>query len=194
MPTTVQEDLTTCGADSFMLRDGVCDDVANIAKCLFDGGDCCQENKDKALCRDCICILKVNHEDMKKQFQELEIKPVKNPSHIKSAIGNDGWAVEVEEVVSTQVCTVVCLEHNSAGELNAWLYLDEQRICKCGWVGSSLCPRKWIVENWTWKNKKDDINHPSTFVQLKKTVSCGMFQHTLLLLCFTSMYHYRLSF
>ncbi len=33
--------LEVCGANSFMLRDGVCDELTNNAKCHWDGGDCC---------------------------------------------------------------------------------------------------------------------------------------------------------
>ncbi len=38
-----------------LINDGVCDEVANIADCLFDGGDCCLEDKDTKYCQDCEC-------------------------------------------------------------------------------------------------------------------------------------------
>ncbi len=45
--------IEVCGADSFMLRDGVCDEATNNEKCLYDGGDCClsRGKKGESLCK-----------------------------------------------------------------------------------------------------------------------------------------------
>ncbi len=45
--------IEVCGADSFMLRDGVCDELTNTALCHWDGGDCCLDKsiKDTTLCQ-----------------------------------------------------------------------------------------------------------------------------------------------
>ncbi len=45
--------IEVCGADSFMLRDGVCDELTNNETCHYDGGDCCldRDQKDTTLCR-----------------------------------------------------------------------------------------------------------------------------------------------
>ncbi len=53
----------SCSANSFMIGDGICDDVTNIRSCLFDDGDCCQpqgmNNEASALkfCQQCSCKL-----------------------------------------------------------------------------------------------------------------------------------------
>ncbi len=54
---TVIPNSTSCSANSFMLRDGVCDDVTNVAQCLFDSGDCCLDTRfmDASLCLECMC-------------------------------------------------------------------------------------------------------------------------------------------
>ncbi len=172
----VSQDSNTCGADSFMLRDGVCDEASNIAKCLYDGGDCCQENKDKDLCRDCKCMLDVNQEDLRGKFRELEIMPVEDPMSLDTVIvENEGWTVEVEDVVSVDVCSVVCLEHRKADELNAWHYLVNAKICKCGWIESVSCPEKLTADNWKQDYNKNGtlMESHNAFVQLKKTVPCG---------------------
>ena len=163
-----------------MLRDGVCDETANTAKCLYDGGDCCEENKDKVLCRDCKCILSVDHDDVRAQFQESQVKPVQDLDGLFHAIrdSNDGWTVEVEHVVSMQVCTVLCFEHEKADELNAWHYIANQKICRCGQVHSSNCAEKLTKKKWTWEANSnyfsnDTIIEDNAFIQLKKTVSCS---------------------
>ncbi len=51
--------INACGANSFLIRDGQCDEVTNNKLCLFDGGDCChqQEQEDNGIsfCKDCSC-------------------------------------------------------------------------------------------------------------------------------------------
>ncbi len=151
-----------------MMRDGVCDDTSNIAKCLYDGGDCCQENKDRALCRDCTCVLKVDQEEFKDDFKTLRIQPVEDQEYLKTAVGNS-WTIEVDDVVSGEVCAVLCLEHEKKNELNAWSYQMNEKKCKCGWIESTSCPEKFVTNNWTLER----ISEYSAFIQLEKTVSCG---------------------
>ncbi len=166
----MEQDNKTCGADSFMLRDGVCDETANIEKCLFDGGDCCKENKDIGLCRNCTCILSVDRKELEDQMNGLAVRPVEDPM----AIENEAWTIEVEDVASVQVCTIVCLDHEKNDELNAWLYIKDERVCKCGWVESTFCPEKIVIVDWTWKD-----NQSMAFIQLNQTVSCGQYSLTL---------------
>ncbi len=162
-----------------MLRDGVCDETANTAKCLYDGGDCCKENKDKFLCRNCVCMLKIDHGEQLKQFNALEVTPFADAKSLDTAIGNKGWTVEVEDVVSLPVCAQLCLDHEIANELNAWHYRVNERICNCGWVESRSCPEKMVISDWTWKylensTVEDNMGY-NAFIQLNKTVSCGKY-------------------
>ncbi len=161
-----------------MLRDGVCDEVVNIARCHYDGGDCCKENKDRGLCRDCSCILVINQQDLGDQFKALEIKPVANPQDLEIAVGykKNGWEVYVENVVSVEVCGVLCLDHKNADELNAWHYQIDDQICKCGWVESKSCPDKMVMDLESGPTGMDvatATKQHSAFVQLRKTVPCG---------------------
>ncbi len=154
-----------------MLRDGVCDEVANIAKCLFDGGDCCKEYKDKGLCKDCKCILDVDQEQMRSRFKALEVRPFVNPASLETVIRGDS-VIEVQNVVSLEVCSVLCLDHKRSDELNAWHYLVNEKICRCGWVDSKSCPEKMVNHDWTI-DKADAMEDHRAFVQINKTVSCG---------------------
>ncbi len=156
-----------------MLRDSVCDDPSNIARCLYDGGDCCLENKDRTLCKYCTCILEVDHEELMEKFDELTIKPSENPESLDNAIGSS-WTVEVEDVITSQVCTVLCLDHKRVDELNAWHYESINRICRCGWVESNLCPETMVVHNWTFDNTVQLLtSSDNVYVQLEKTVPCS---------------------
>ncbi len=160
-----------------MLRDGVCDEATNVARCLYDGGDCCKENKDEGLCRDCKCIMAIDQQKLEDQFRALDIKPVKNPEYLETIItAIHGWKVEVKNVVSSHVCSVLCLDHKKADELNTWQYLttDNERICKCGWIESKFCPEKMAM-NIPYQLDATTMDQNNAFVQLKKTVPCGMY-------------------
>ncbi len=61
--------LEVCGADSFMLNDGVCDETTNNELCHWDGGDCCRDRgkKSESFCK-VICGAKPDHVQVKKKF------------------------------------------------------------------------------------------------------------------------------
>ncbi len=60
-PEVRERDDSRCSANSFMIGDGVCDEATNTEECLFDGNDCCLENKNTDLCQDCFCRLEREH-------------------------------------------------------------------------------------------------------------------------------------
>ncbi len=177
----MQADDTKCGSNSFMLRDGVCDEVANTKKCLYDGGDCCKEYKDKGLCRDCKCILDVDKDSLDKNFEALNILPVNKPEKLQALLDSaNGWTVEVEEVISSKVCSILCLQHKKLDELNAWHYRVNERLCQCGWVHSASCPEQMVTSAstkgsfWTLDDAAA-MNYTTAFIQMEKTVPCGRF-------------------
>ncbi len=55
---TLAVDFSTCTANSFLLGDGVCDDITNNEKCLFDEGDCCLGTESSlTYCKNCSCTV-----------------------------------------------------------------------------------------------------------------------------------------
>ncbi len=160
---------TSCGADSFMLRDSVCDEVTNNKKCLFDGGDCCLEIKDTTLCQNCSCILTVEPKKLHQTFSELQIKPPNKPGKIDKAI--EDWTVKVDDVISGQVCAVFCLDSEKGDTVNAWQYQENKRGCKCGWIKSTICPEDLVQTDW----KLDSVRNltQSPFIMLERTLPCS---------------------
>ncbi len=52
------ESKKNCSANSFLIGDGVCDEVTNNERCLFDNGDCClDDDESKKYCTSCQCNL-----------------------------------------------------------------------------------------------------------------------------------------
>ena len=65
--TTTQlpsNDFSECFYGDYILDhfdNGICNDVLNTPKCLFDGGDCCDgDTNDNSTCLTCFCFEEVN--------------------------------------------------------------------------------------------------------------------------------------
>ncbi len=50
-----QELLSKCKENHGWVGDGICDDETNTEECLFDNGDCCEDNIKDRFCDLCIC-------------------------------------------------------------------------------------------------------------------------------------------
>ncbi len=164
----------TCGANSFQLRDSVCDDSSNTAICLYDGGDCCLEFKDTKLCKKCACILQVDDVKLLDHFRDRDILPLENPNALETAVNNK-WTVKVEGVVSGKVCSMLCIEHQNQTYINSWHYQTMPKgLCRCGWVESVHCPRETMMVDYKWTLNTSALSDSDqgAFVQLKKVVPC----------------------
>ena len=166
---SIGPDNTSCGANSFMLRDLVCDETTNTEICLYDGGDCCLEIKDTKLCHNCSCILLIDSEILLEQFADSETKPFKDPDMVELAI--EKWIVMVLDVVSRQVCAKLCLDHDKQDQINAWHYLESLQICKCGWIESTPCAEHLVTLDWNL-TEISDLTH-NVYLQMEKTIPCG---------------------
>ena len=126
----------------------------------------------------CQCILEpMAKKQLEDKFKSLAINPIQDPKTLEKSLENSR-TITVEEVVSAEVCAVLCLGHDTADEFNFWHYQVNVKICNCGWVASMLCPMKMVAPNWTFDS--DILSRTSNcsgdsiaFVQLMKTVPCG---------------------
>ncbi len=171
----IDNDNDTCGANSFQLRDTVCDDSSNTPICLYDGGDCCLEFKNTELCKNCSCVLDVDLDQMLWQFEDLNIMPIANPEDLDPEIEECWTTIEVDDVMSSQVCAMLCLDHYKASQINAWQYQERDQLCKCGWIVSMACPETLVSSNWTLDNSSlsNTALGTNVFVKLEMTVPCG---------------------
>ncbi len=128
----ISRDSTGCSALSFLLRDGVCDEVTNVERCLYDGGDCCKPEKNTQLCQDCTCKMTIDGEELLDKYEELDVKmwPVKNYD-MNSAMNA---TFVVEDVVLSEVCSLLCLDEELSEAVNAWTFDKTSSLCSCGMV------------------------------------------------------------
>ncbi len=118
-----------------MLRDGVCDEVTNIQRCLYDGGDCCiaKPNKDRTMCKDCSCILDFDREWYSERSKQTGVVTyIKDPDIFDKIV----WRIvkEVEDVVMDEVCIMLCLDNELDSEVNGWKYSYRSLTCTCAWL------------------------------------------------------------
>ncbi len=164
-----------------MLRDSVCDEATNNELCLYDGGDCCLEAKITTNCNSCACILAVYPPKLRRQLKEMNVARFKSHVDVNTVVGD--WSLMIEEVISDQVCAVLCMDNEMANQINTWHYNTKTRKCWCGWTESTKCPETLVIASI------DHSGIEQTFVQLKKTITCGNYTwFEMLSLCYSCLH------
>ncbi len=161
-----------------MLNDGICDEMTNNKRCLFDGGDCCRQEKSTPLCKVCTCRLEVNTTILDKEYATHGVIKAE-----QSDIDFDQvqTVVTIEDVETSHVCSRICMDSNTKSfaddwrilidtrtpewrnKINAWTH-DSNRTCQCLTMQKSVCPSNLFVDN--------NISNP-VLIQMDKLLPCG---------------------
>ncbi len=169
------KDETRCGAESFMMRDGVCDEFTNKEECLFDGGDCCLDRSkiDTSMCRDCTCKTTVDHGNLQTIFKASEVMRLLDPLDFQRSILRTEKTVA--EVLELEVCTAICLDSEMETMVNGWIYNAKTRTCTCSWLKSTVCiERNASFEIASFGDIDDDsLDGVQSYIQLAKVLDCG---------------------
>ncbi len=156
-----------------MLKDGVCDELTNIKRCLFDGGDCCKSDKNEALCKVCTCKMDIDHDFLNESYFSLDVNVFQNMteySYLVTAIGKSVDAVE-----NLETCTQLCLDKTLENKVNSWVYNFDTRKCDCTWVDidATYCIKE-VAMLPIFDYSQDLWYSPSVaMVQAKKSLPCG---------------------
>ncbi len=171
-PTTHHMVDNGCGADSFMIRDGVCDEATNNERCLFDGGDCCLDvhKKETSLCRTCTCELLTQDDQLEKSFQELDVRQLKRAEDFSNLILTMSHLTT--DVTSKGVCTTLCLIGDLADKVNGWSYDNVTRTCTCAWLESTECIQDVLSENKTL-SPHEQSEEFQAYIQMTKFLNCS---------------------
>ena len=160
-----------------MLRDGVCDELTNTERCLWDGGDCCHDRSkiDTTMCKICICKATVDTVHLRTIFNATKVMRLSDPNDFQRLSLKK--TKTVEEVVELGVCTVVCLDSSLANLVNAWMYDQESRTCTCSWLKSTQCLDEHNLQRVISPDDNNDANYGfatmQSFVQMTKILPCG---------------------
>ncbi len=152
---------------------GVCDELTNHARCIFDGGDCCKNVHEKNTdhCNVCTCRKTVNVETLKETYETGEIKRFKHVEHY-SNLSVENFK-HFQEVESVDVCSLLCLEFDDEALVNSWMFFKKSRSCRCQWVKSPVFIDGSKFEKETYAKQSVWDPDETAFVQTSKLVPPG---------------------
>ncbi len=165
MTTTRVRD--SCSALSYLIGDGVCDEITNHYRCLYDGGDCCKEDRDEKYCQNCTCrahgridnnntfawlhervpmisFQPVDDEKLNKEIDEKNVTTfVLDGSRAQIVFnmnGSSALILKVLDIESSKVCAQLCLDNENT---NAWIYdkgnSSHDSRCHCAMIPEIFC-------------------------------------------------------
>ncbi len=163
----VERDERCSATNSHMIRDLICDEVANIEVCLFDGGDCCLDSKrkDTSQCQICTCKLSVNNTLLAEDFEEQNIKELETPNDFELLTSKILDRIEFHDVASKEVCSKVCLEPELNDQVNGWMFDKATKVCVCAW----LMPANVKIKESQQQEFETVLSN--AYIQLDKTIS-----------------------
>ncbi len=164
-----------------MINDGVCDEVTNNEKCLFDGKDCCIQNTniDDSLCLECICKLDIDMVELNQKFKDYDVQ-----IHLDSI--NDHWETfkdvkVINNVENEEVCALLCLpgeenRYNTPGEatVDSWIYNGQSQNRTCSCTQMEFCYlKKNIISPKDYKAHCNAEHPVKRHIMLKEAFDCG---------------------
>ncbi len=157
-----------------MIRDGICDELTNTEKCLWDGGDCCldRSRRDTSLCQTCTCKLTVDEDKLAASLQSTDVRMFRDPNDFQNLVLKTETVVA--EVLSDEVCFTLCLDSEVKDVVNGWKYFAETGTCTCSWLKSTKCVEDIDLVEIDFENYVAfSLVSVKAFVQLTKIVDCG---------------------
>ncbi len=122
-----------CSANSFMIGDGVCDELTNIERCQYDGGDCCLRNSSRSLCSVCICRMLIDsdyiYDIMLPKFNAMALQ---NPYDFESL--SKTYDISLTRTETHETCSTLCMDAELETKVNSWKYNKISKNCTCAWV------------------------------------------------------------
>ncbi len=141
-----------------------------LERCLYDGGDCCLENKVTNLCRICTCSVTVSVSDLNKRLKEHQavVMPV--------GLENFRDVKKVVDVDSENSCWTLCLDTKG---VNAWYY--DQQLCTCLAFEHCLDQEPFLTlhEASYWQDECKDTPLDFVIVLYADLIECGLFFYLL---------------
>ncbi len=165
-----------CSASSFLINDGVCDEIANTERCLYDGGDCCLANKQTHLCHVCTCVFRIDPTLANRKRKETGVQ-------IYNLLEHDivKHLVVVEDVKGELNCMWLCLQMDGSNseelsEANSYYFNANGGIGTCICTHLVSCYRSCSLTSLhdnKIQRKRGEMSDSRVFhVQVTKILSC----------------------
>ncbi len=167
------------GCSSFLIGDSICDEVTNIERCEFDGGDCClsKESKSMPTCQVCTCKMKINQTLLQADLENFDVRAFTcitdyDDNVILSQV------VEFMDVAMQDACSTLCLDasRSRTTTVNGWSYDSTAQHCSCSFLEPTLCLQVRDDDQKLVKvfEKETHAAGKTGFVMMSETLKCGM--------------------
>ncbi len=158
-----------------MLKDGVCDEVTNIERCLYDGGDCCSDKKDTNLCSTCSCKIDFDQNALHELYKDLKVQAFENIADFDELFTDIQKSVDDVETMDT--CSYICMDESLLDLVNSWSYNFDTEQCQCTWVDidASLCSKNVITEAISDYEPEVWYSFKVGMLRLHDTIPCGRY-------------------
>ncbi len=116
-----------------MINDGVCDEITNVERCLFDGTDCCRRDSSKQMCNVCICKMLVDMDEFyNDKIPKFNARALHDPSDFETQ-DMTNW-LEMPKSESFETCSMMCMDVELEALVNSWTYESMSKTCNCAWI------------------------------------------------------------
>ncbi len=157
-----------------MINDGVCDEVTNIERCLYDGGDCCLEKKANHLCNVCTCKMDIDEEELHSDLEHHRVELFEDSDDFSAVTVS--IIKTIQDVIDLNVCSMICLDKEHTSLSNAWIFIKDIDQCQCTLVETTICydtdGSGIRVKPFLGQLRSLDKD-TLAFIQLDKTLPCG---------------------
>ena len=144
----------------------MCDELTNKLRCGYDGGDCCKQNKDSTLCRDCTC-----HIDFDPQVQAGVLE--QNGARIYSVRKKTNFMAQkvVRDLANEETCHALCLD--MLPDIDSWVWESSlNNTCTCTKYDS--CHARCETLPFTDKDNIKIRTHKDVkYILTGMTIKCG---------------------
>ena len=140
---------------------------------MYDGGDCCREDKDTTLCQVCTCIVPVQKYELIKLLKANRVAVYTGPKK------NEFFELKtVDDVASKAGCQKLCLDFSLENEqMDSWIYeADRNNTCTCLTFKACYdeCNQNEIMSLHNYNNLIL-LNSVDYFALMTRILPCGIY-------------------
>ena len=161
-----------CSANSFMIGDRVCDEITNTKRCLYDGKDCCLEDKSTPYCKVCTCKLDTSQLSRQLTTTGSNVVNFRLDKLLTARIKTGPFTTLtlVKDVQSSEVCSILCNDEDltKVEDVNAWMFNASDSRCSCLKVNPICQAKHHVLE-------LNDTSCPSLYIKMdsmNQTLAC----------------------
>ncbi len=126
--------------------------------------------KDSSMCIDCTCKLKSDTHELEETFLQLDVRKLEATQEFLELTMS--VALNVGDVLSSNVCSALCLDPDLAKVVNGWKYDNTSKNCTCAWLEDNGCIEDSLMLDKV-ANPSEVIQETAAYIQRKRSLACS---------------------